>query len=180
MPREISDEEYSFLQQRRQIADFVEPIWNHPQLGKEAKRLIKQAYPQARIPDYDIEQSIEARFAADKKARDDEADAARKRTEHDNWQKTRQATQKEYGFTDEAMTRLEKFMVDNNVGSYEVAASYMAAKEPKTSAPEYDGGFWHHEREPGFAEMAKDPEAYARNEFIQAMFRDDQAAKQRY
>jgi hypothetical protein len=177
MPREISDEEYNFLQQRRQVADFVEPIYNHPQWGKEAKRLIKKVYPQTKIPDLDIEDQVNARLDADKKQREDEKAAEAEKTQHDAWQRKRASVRKEYGFTDEGMERLEKFMLDNNVGSYEVAASYMASKEPQTSAPEYDAGHWHHERQEGWGDMAKDPEAYARNEIIQAIYRDQQQQK---
>jgi hypothetical protein len=177
MPREISDEEYQFLQQRKQVADFVEPIYNHPQWGKEAKRLIKKVYPQTKIPDLDIEDQVNARLDADKKQRDDEKAAETERVQRETWQQKRASVKKEWGFTDEGMERLERFMVDNNVGSYEVAASYMASKEPKTSAPEYDAGFWHHERQEGWAEMAKDPEAYARNEILQAIYRDEQQQK---
>jgi len=178
MPREISDEEYNFLQGRRQVADFVEPLYNHPQLGKEAKRLIKKMYPQVKIPDYDLEETITQRFDAEKKARDDERAAEEQRKQDENWKKVRAATQKEYGFSEEAMTRLEDFMVKNNVGSYEVAASYLAAKDPKTSEPEFDAGHWHHERIEGFKEMAKDPEAFARNEIIQAIYRDERRARE--
>ena len=71
MPRTIPDEEYTFLQGRRQIADFVESIYNDPQLTKEAKALIKKKYPKWQIPDYDIEERLEQRLAAEKKERDD-------------------------------------------------------------------------------------------------------------
>jgi hypothetical protein len=179
VPREISDEEYNFLQGRRQVADFVEPIYNHPQWGKEAKRLIKQVYPAVKIPDYDIEEQVNARFDAEKKARDDAAAAERQRADDERWRSTRANVQKQYGFTDEGMTKLEQFMRDKYIGDYEVAASYMAAKEPKTSEANYAGGhYWHHDRAPEWGEMSKDPESYAFNQFVQAMGRDEQRAKQ--
>jgi hypothetical protein len=77
------------------------------------------------------------------------------------------------------MTKLEQFMRDKYIGDYEVAASYMAAKEPKTSEANYAGGhYWHHDRAPEWGEMSKDPESYAFNQFVQAMGRDEQRAKQ--
>jgi hypothetical protein len=176
--REISDEEYAFLQGRKQVADFVEPIYKHPKWGKEAKRLIKQVYPNAEIPDYDIETKIETRLDEERKKRDDEKAAERQKAEHDAWQKKRAEVQKQYGFTPEGMQRLEDFMIENNVGNYDVAASHIVAREPKTSAPEYDAGYWHHDRQEGFKEIAKDPEAWARNEFLQAIFKDEQQARQ--
>ena len=135
--REVSDEEYAFLQGRRQVADFVEPIYNHPKWGREAKRLIKEVYPQVRIPDYDIEAKIDQRFDAEKRARD-EADAAIKQARDEaHWQQKKDEVRKQYGFTDEGMQRLENFMKEKYIGDYEVAASYLASKEPKTSEPTY-------------------------------------------
>ena len=177
MPREISDEEFAFLQSKRQIADFVEPIYQHPTWGKEAKRLIKQVYPNIKIPDYDIEEQVNARFDAEKKARDEAAAAEKQRADDDRWRKARAAVQKQYSFTDEAMERLENFMKEKYIGDYEVAASYIAAKEPKTSEATYEH-YWHHDRQPEFQEMAKDPEGYAFNQFVQAMRRDEEHAKQ--
>ena len=178
MPREISDEEYSFLQGRRQVADFVEPIYNHPQWGKEAKRLIKKVYPQTRIPDLDIEDSIEARFSAEEKKRAEAETDRKQKEQHDTWQKRRSDVQQQYGFTDEGMKALEDWMVENQVGNYDTAARAKAALEPRTSEAEYDAGHWHHDKQEGFKEIAKDPEGWARNEFLQAMYRDEQRARQ--
>lgn len=180
MPREISDEEYQFLQNKRQIADFVETIYQNPKFANEAKALIKKAYPNINIPDYDIKNEVFTRLDAEAQARKDAEEATRVAAEDADWRKTRAETQKTYGFTDEAMTRLEKLMVEKKIGDYEVAATYMASREPKTTDATYDPGFWHHERQDGFKEIVKDPEAWARNELIQAMHRDEQRAKQRY
>jgi hypothetical protein len=177
MPREISDEEYAFLQGRRQVADFVEPIYNHPTLGKEAKRLIKAAYPQVRIADYDIETKIDTRFEQEKKEREQREAADRQKAQDAKWQGARAKVQKEYGLTEEGMEKLEAFMKDKYIGDYEVAASYVASKEPKTSEPSFAEHFWHIDRQPGFEDMAKDPEGYAFKEFVQAIKRDEQRAK---
>ena len=178
MPREISDEEYNFLQGRRQVADFVEPIYNHPQWGKEAKRLIKQVYPNVRIPDYDLSNQIDERFAAEDRRRAEEREAARAAEQDRNWRDKRAKVIEEYGFTDDGIKKLEKFMVDHDVANYEVAASYMASKEPKTSEATYADHYWHHDRKPEWQEMMRDPEGYAFNQFVQAMNRDEQRAKQ--
>ena len=121
---------------------------------------------------------MNARFDAEKKARDEAADAERIAREDAAWRKARDDVQKQYGFTDEGMHKLHQFMKDNHVGSYEVAASYLASKEPKTSEASYAQHYWHHERQPEWGEMSKDPESYAFNQFVQAMQRDEQRAKQ--
>ena len=106
MPRTVSDDEYAFLQNRRMTADFVESIYNDPQLNKEAKRLIKQVYPQARIPDYEIEEKIDTRFAEEQKKREEAAAAARNAAQEAQWKDERNATQQKYGFTEEGMQKL--------------------------------------------------------------------------
>ena len=180
MHREISDEEYQFLQGKRQIADFVESIYQNPKFANKAKALIKEAYPNINIPDFDIRTEVTQRLDAEAQARRDQEEATRVAAEDANWRKVRSETQKNYGFTDEAMSRLEKMMVEKKIGDYEVAATYMTSTEPKAIEPGYDHGHWHHERQDGFKEIIKDPESWARNELLQAMARDEQRAKQRY
>jgi hypothetical protein len=174
MPREITDDEYNFLQGRRQVADFVESIYNDPQLTKEAKALIKRKYPQIQIPDYDIEERVTQKIDEDRKAREEERKAAREAELEKRINETRSKVQKDYGFTDDAMQDLEKFMVEKGVGDYEVAASYQASKNPKQSEATFSDGLWNHQKQEGFGEIAKDPEGWARNELLSAMRRDQE------
>ena len=177
MPREIDDQEYEFLQGRRQVADFVESIYNDPQLNKEAKALIKKKYPQIQIPDYDIEERINQRFDNEKKERDSAEKAKRDAEQQQEFHKTRTQIQKEYGFTDDGMKELEDFMVKRNIGDYEVAASYQASKNPRQSDANHSDGFWHHQNQDNFAEIAKDPEGWARNEILGALRNDQERAR---
>ena len=172
MPREVSDEEYMFLRGRDQIASFVESIYNDPQLNREAKALIKKKYPQIQIPDYDIEAKVEKRLDEDRRMREDAENQKRNEEEQRQFQTTRQKVQDQYGFTPEGMEKLEKFMVEKNVGDYDVAASYMASKEPRQSEATLDNFRWNHDKAPGFAEIAKDPEAWGRQELITAIHKD--------
>jgi hypothetical protein len=178
MPRQITDEEYAFLQNKRMTADFVESIYNDPQLTKEAKRLIKRKYPNLAIPDLDIEDKVEARLEADKKSREDAENKRRQDAEDASWRATRKKTQDAYGFTDEAMGEMEKWMQEKGVGDYEVAAEYRASKNPKTSDPGgYDSQYWHHDKAPAFKEIAADPEAWGRKEILGAINRDNERAR---
>lgn len=177
MPKQISDEEYAFLQNKRMTADFVESIYNDPKLNKEAKKLIKQKYPNLAIPDYDIEEKVTARLDADKKARDDATEKARQDREDRAWREQRKKTQDAYGFTEEAMGEMEKWMQEKGVGDYEVAAEYRASKNPKTSDPTFDSQYWNHEKAPAFKEIAADPEAWGRREILGAINRDQERAR---
>ena len=179
MPRTVSDEEYSYLQNRRMTADFVESIYNDPQLNKEAKRLIKRKYPNLAIPDFDLEEKLDARTKAedDKKAKT-ESDAKRK-TDQDAWDKNRADVRKSYGLTDEGLKDLEKWMEEHAVADHEVAASYRHSKDPKVSEPTYDQQFWNHEKTDNFKEISADPEAWARREILGAINRDSERARMR-
>ena len=179
MPRTVTDEEYNFLQNKRMTADFVESIYNDPVLNKEAKALIKRKYPNLAIPDYDLENRVEARLSAADQAKAKEASDAAAKADRDAWNASRAKVKKQYGFTDEAMADLEKWMHEKAVADHEVAAEYRASKNPQTSSPTYDSQFWHHESAPNFAEIAKDPEAWGRKEILGAIHRDEASARGR-
>lgn len=178
MPRTISDEEDRYLQDRRNVADFVESIYNDPTLNKEAKRLIKKKYPNIQIPDLDIEEKVESRFDAEKKQRDDAARLARQKEEDERLKTERARVQKEYGFTEEAMKELDQFMLDKGVDDYDVAATYKASKEPKASEPTNESRFWNHDKQEGFAEITRDPEKWGEKEILRALRADEARAKQ--
>jgi hypothetical protein len=181
MPREISDEEYAEYMQARQIKNFVEPIFNDPRLNPYAKTLIKAKYPNLSIPDHDLKNEITQHFNAEKKRADDEKAAEKQKQEDQRISDQRANVQKQYGFTDDGMKDLEKFMVDNHVGSYEVAAGYKVAKEPKPIDPTNENHFW---QRPALREQIKeisaDPEGWARKELTKAARADEQRMKQQF
>lgn len=174
MPRQVSDEEYSFLQNKRMTADFVESIYNDPQLNKEAKRLIKRKYPNLAIPDFDMEEKIDQKFRADEDAKRKAAQEAQAKKDADDWNASRARVQKQYGFTDEAMKDLETWMHEKAVADHEVAAEHRVRRNPQTSEPTYDSQFWRHSDAPNFKEIAADPEAWGRKEILGAIHRDEE------
>lgn len=172
MPRTISDAEDNFYKGRAQVADFAESLWNDPTVNKDLKRLVKKKHPHIQIPDLDIEDRVEARLAEDRRQRD-EAEAARQRAAEDQqWAQERARTQKEFGFTDEGMADLEKFMIEKKIGDYGVAATYKVNKDPKPIEPQSDSFRWAHEKQPEFAEISKDPEGWGRAEILKAIHAD--------
>ena len=172
MPRQIDDAEYNFLQSRRQVADFVESIYNDPQLTREAKALIKKKYPGLAIPDYDIETKVEQRFEEERQARETESEKKKREEEDERFRKLRKKTQDDYGFTDDAMGRLEKMMIERNIGDYEAGAALMAAKEPKAADATQGSQLWRHQDNDTFKEISKDPEKWAEREIMSAIRRD--------
>lgn len=156
----------------------VEPVYNNPKTRRRSQELLKEIYPQLEIQDYEIQKQIDDRLNAVQKERDEEKAAAKQKAEDDAWKAQRAKVQKEYGFTDEAMTDLEREMKERYIGDYEVAATYRAAKNPAVSEPSYDSQHWHHERAPGWAEIAKDPEAWGRTEILSAIRRGQERIRQ--
>lgn len=175
---EITEAHLNHLLGRAQIADFVESIYNDPVLSKEAKALIKKKYPQAQIPDYDIEAKFENRLEQERKAREEEKAAAKRAEEDRLFQEKRAQVQKEYGYTEDGMKDLEKLMAERNIGDYEAAATYHASKNPKQIDADHSDGLWHHGNNEHFKEIAKDPEGWARKEFIAAARRDQERERQ--
>ena len=178
MPRQVSVEEYSYLQNRRMTADFVESIYNDPALNKEAKRLIKKKYPNLAIPDYDMEEKIEQRFSAADQAKQREAAETKQKRDQEAWNTSRAAAKKGYGLTDEGLTDLEKWMEEHAVADHEVAASYRHSKNPPT-ADAINDQYWHHDKADNFKEISADPEAWARREILGAIRKDDERARGR-
>ena len=127
MPREVSDQEWAEIEQARAIAKAASEVWDDPQLGPAAKELFKRKNPKVAIPDHDIRSEMRAGFAEIKQQREEEKTAERQAKEDDYWKTERARVKSEFGVTDDGMKDMEKFMLENHVGSYEVAAGYLAA-----------------------------------------------------
>jgi|SRR5215469_3186349 len=184
MPVTLTDEQVAELRQRlgqaetnRQIAEAASGVWNDPEFGDEAKRLWKRKYPDTSIPDFDLEQRINKRLDSEREEREAERKASRDREQDQRIAAQRKEVQDSYGFTDDAMKRLEDFMVERNVGDYEVAAEHFASRNPRMSDGQdagYDSQFWHHERQDTFKEIAADPEEWGRKEILKTLREGEQ------
>ena len=172
MPRTISDEEWNYLQAQDKAANFANSFLTNPKFAPRVKAIIKEAHPDLEIPGYDDQRAVQAMIEKDKQEREEEKRKEAQAKQDAEIQAKRSKTQKDYGFTEEAMVDLEKMMVERNIGDYEVAATYHASKNPKVSDATYDSTRWHHDRQDGFAEISKDPEGYARDQIMGAMLRD--------
>lgn len=175
MPREISDSDYAKWQEDSQIAQLSRELWDDPQLGPAAKELVKRKRPGVQIPDHDIRTEMRDGFNKIRKEQEEEKLAERQKKEDDFWKNEKSRVQKEFGFTDEGIKDLEKFMLEKNIGDYEVAATYHAAKNPKAAEPM--GGkdpYYGFAKSDAFREIAKDPEEWGRGEIMKALNNESQ------
>lgn len=179
MPRTIDDQQWNYLLECKQIADIVRPVWDDPQLGREARKLVKAKHPDFQIPDYDLESRFDQKIEDVRRQHEEAETNRRNEQEQERFQNLRKKTQEQYGFTDQAMEDLEKLMVERNIGDYEVAATYLASKQPKTSDATFNDGRWNHDKAPGFAEIAKDPEGWGRSEILKSLYNIQEQEKGR-
>lgn len=178
MPRTISDAEVAQIEQERNLLKFIRSVWDDPELNPEAKALVKRKYPNIQIPDLDIRNEVRGMIESDRAERQRIEDEKRQQEEDRKFDEARSSAQKKYGLTEDGMKDLEDFMVKNNVGSYDVAAGYRVAQNPKPSEATFDDQRWNHSKKEGFAEIAKDPEAWGRGEIMRAIARDTEREKQ--
>jgi len=177
MPVTLTDEQAAELRTRlsqaetnRQIAEAASKLWNDPERGNRAKALWKEQFPDSDLAEYDVEQRINQRLDREAQERRDAEKAAREREQDEQLARNRRETQERYKATDDAMTRLEKMMIEKNVGDYEVAAQHFFSREPQPSDDAgFDSQFWHHDRSDLFKEITADPEEWGRKEILKTI-----------
>lgn len=163
MPRTISDQEYAALMGHKQVSEFIGSIYDDPKLNREAKALIKKKYPHLQIAGYDTEQRVEELLTKEREER--LATEQRKAFEE-----RREATRKKYEMTDKGLEDLEKFMVEKNVGDYDVAAQHVINQKPKTIEPGFQQQhFWNHEKAPNFKDIIADPDKWGHDEIMKTL-----------
>lgn len=174
----VSDQDYQRSQSDRQIVQMIEPIYNSKELGADARALLKKAYPNMQIEGYDLKQELRSEIDKVRNEFQQTEQQRKEAEEREKFQQIRRKTQEENRFTDDAMQRLEKLMVERNIGDYEAGALLLAAKEPKPVESHIGPSrYWDHEKQDSFAEISKDPEKWGFNQILGAAQRDAQRAR---
>lgn len=184
MPLTLTDEQVAQLRQEReqwqrdkQVRESAEAIWNDPELSDQAKALWKKKYPETRIDDYDLKREIFGRLDAEKA----EAEKARREAQEAEsvarLQSQKEQVKQQYGFTDDAMDRMEAMMSERKVYDYEAMAPYFASKEPKPIESYQNQNRWNHDRTEQFKRISADPEEYAFNEIVNTLREQERRAR---
>ena len=164
-----SNDEHLYTQQQNNVANFAASFWNDPALSNEVKAIVKKKHPNLQITDYDLQQQF-ANFRNEENNRRKIDDEQRKfDADERNRLKLRKEAQDKYGLTDEGMVEVEDHMRKNFIGNYDVAAHHFVATRPSATDNSYDHQHWNHAQQPGFDDIAKDPERWGRIELEKAV-----------
>jgi hypothetical protein len=147
--------------QRNSIA--LQKLFNNPEVGLEAKRLYKKVVPEAKFPDLDTQDKIDASTAAMQAKIDklqEEAQLGEITRRRDRYhQEIREA-----GFDPVAV---EKVMTEEKIGSYDTALKYIKAQNAN-SVPS-PSNVTPIKMPDNAKEISKNPSAWARNEAMNAI-----------
>lgn len=178
MPITLTDEQAQKVRDRLALGDRAIPIaegatrlWNHKELGNDAKALWKKAFPEDEIQGFDTEQRVVAELAKLRQELAEEKKKNEEKAQDDDLASRRKALKDKRGYSDEDVEKLEKTMVERGISHHEDAADLMAARSPAPSEGDasYDRHFWRHDQAPQYKEIASDPEGYGRREILKTL-----------
>lgn len=142
---EINARDLAELQRLAQSGKVAEQVWNDPKHGMSLKALVKEAIPDANIPELDVlnqtnkvrdEASAKFDAMAERMAKYEEEN--NKRLEAQNVEKEEakfasrlEAVRKSKNFTDEGMKKVIDRMKEHNNPDVEAAAAWVLSQEPR-------------------------------------------------
>lgn len=173
----LTPQEWAYYTQQDRTANFATSVFNHPKANRKSKELIKEVYPEMQIADYDLEMKLQQYIGENERKQNEASEQKRQQDAETERLQLRKEAQEKHHLTDDAMLEVEQLMREKYIGNYDVAASHFVASRPATSEATFDQQYWHHERQNGFADIARDPEAWARNELQNAYRREEQRTR---
>ena len=135
---EISDERLAQLLRAEQVAAVADQVWNDPKLGMALKRGVKEKYPNAPIPEFDL---VEPAVAPLNKRLDEITEQLAALKSGQEGRETERALQRkldqaarEFDLTPAGKERLGQFMLETQTPDPVVAAAAMVRSEPALAA----------------------------------------------
>jgi hypothetical protein len=141
----------------------LKKLFNHPEVGPQAKRLYKKVVPDARFADIELEDQI----AASKKETDKEIETLREKLQMQEITNRRDAQHKMVRDAGFDPVEIEKVMTDEKISSYETAVKYMRAQQK--SAPASPASVTPIRMPDNLGEIQKDPRAWANKTAFEAI-----------
>jgi hypothetical protein len=144
-------------------------VLNHPEYGKQVKKILKSVDPRVRFPELDMEEAMETRTKA---AEDKLEKYIAEQKEKENkafWDGQRQKAKEAGLVDDEHMPAMEKWMVENHLGDYQRAAKLYNEEviKPAAEPTNYQGTFGV--QLPNHEGLFQDPTKWSRNEALKAI-----------
>lgn len=133
------------------VAKLKEELWNDPKHGMTIKKIVKEKYPDANLPEVDADATVRkaendilskveeankaniARIEAFEKSQKDREDKDAEKTATKNFESDVEATKKKYQLTPEGMEKVFARMKEKNNPDVEAAAAWVTDHEQKAS-----------------------------------------------
>jgi|SRR5262245_15972673 len=150
------------------LAFLEREYFDDPKVGPKIKRAIKEKHPEANFAELELEdrltskeKELDQRISNFEKLQSDKENKA-------FWDAERKRVRETYDLNDEDMAAVQKHMIDNHVGSMEIAArdytNFVKAPAEPTNYQERTGI-----QLPGFEGLMKDPSGWANQEAFKAL-----------
>lgn len=144
--------------QKESLARTALALLNHPDVSKDAKRLIKKIDPKVSFPDVDVEDRFETLRAEQREETKQRDEADRVRRANEAYQATcAKITQRGFKVED-----VEKIMKDKGIANYDTAIEFL--ENQAQLAPATVDALAHSMEMPSeMADIAKNPRKWAQN-----------------
>lgn len=185
---EISARDLADLQRMAQSGKIAEQVWNDPKHGMKLKALVKEAIPDANIPELDVLNQTNkvrdeafakveematriAKMEADAQTREDENKI---KLEEAKFTDKLEAVRKAKNFTEEGMKRVLDRMKEHNNPDVEAAAAWVLSQEPKhptksAYAPQTMDLYGSNSGDKKWEELNKNPVAFFDRECLEIL-----------
>ena len=122
-------------EQKNAALDWIESLPNHPEVGHEIKKLLKKANPNIQYPELDIEERLSAKTKADSERIDKFLESQKEKENKAYWAEKTKAVKERGHVRDDEVDDFHKWMVDEHIGNYDLAAKEWDAIKHTAAEP---------------------------------------------
>ncbi len=144
-------------------------VLNHPEYGKQVKKILKSVDPRVNFPELDIEDAFEKRAKALEEKQEAFLKQQKDKENQAFWDDQRRQAKEKGLIDDEHMPAMEKWMVENHLGDYQRAAKLYNEEviKPAAEPTNYQGTFGV--QLPNHEGLFNNPTQWSRNEALKAI-----------
>lgn len=158
--------------QKNLTLDWLESnVLNHPEYGKQVKKILKSVDPRVNFPELDIEDAVDKRMKAVEEANQKFIQDQKDKENKAFWDDQRRQAKEKGLIDDEHMPAMEKWMVENHLGDYQRAAKLYNEEVIKPAAEPTNYREHYGVQLPSAEGLFKDPRSWAQNEALKEINR---------